>query len=295
MIDVFLSYKRADEAGAARLIGALEAEGFKVWWDRQLPGGEEWRTQIEEALADARVVVVCWTRASVGIEGAFVRDEASRAGTRLVPVLLESVKPPLGFGEQHAIDLSHWRGGRRDPFFRDLVAVIRAKKNGLPVPPATGPSLRAFRRFAYGGGLAALFFGAIGFFASAPAIRTQVCTLPVAQPHLGHFCCSLGFTAKSLARGEFTGPRYLEKSAYLRQSDAPLPTIGQAQAEALARAEVDARDIICKTHDADQKLISVEVQPGPFECRQSSGGYVCALNYVASCAISERALIEACQ
>ena len=140
MANIFVSYKREDEARVVKLVEALEAEGLAPWWDRGLPGGEEWRANIERALNAAKVVVVCWTRASVGPEGAFVRDEASRAGDLLVPVLLERVRPPLGFGERQAIDLSHWRGGRRDPFFQDLVATIQAKRDGRPSPKPKGPA-----------------------------------------------------------------------------------------------------------------------------------------------------------
>jgi TIR domain len=46
MTDVFVSYKREDEARVARLVAALERSDLQVWWDRSLPGGESWRAQI---------------------------------------------------------------------------------------------------------------------------------------------------------------------------------------------------------------------------------------------------------
>ena len=149
MTDIFLSYKREDEARVGRLAKALEQAGLKLWWDRGLPGGESWRANIQSALAAAKCVIVAWTHESAGPAGDFVRDEAGQAKARdiLVPVLLQrGVKPPLGFGELQAIDLSHWRGDARDPFFRDLVAACRAKLEGRPVPPAKGPLARLARR-----------------------------------------------------------------------------------------------------------------------------------------------------
>ena len=112
MSDVFISYKREDEVRVGRLARALEKAGLDIWWDRGLPGGESWRTNIVNALDAARCVVVVWSHGSVGIEGAFVRDEATRAMSRgiLVPVMIDRVAPPLGFGELQAIDLTHWRG-----------------------------------------------------------------------------------------------------------------------------------------------------------------------------------------
>jgi hypothetical protein len=85
-------------------------------------------------------VIVVWTRESVGPAGDFVRDEARRAKGRgvLVPVKLDKIDPPLGFGEIQAIDLTHWKGSSRDPFFQDLVAAVTAKLEGRPVPPGEG-------------------------------------------------------------------------------------------------------------------------------------------------------------
>src|SRR5262245_27843806 len=127
MSDVFVSYKREDQLRVARLVRALEAEGVSVWWDQGMSGGENWSQEIQRALDSAKCVMVVWTHQSVGPTADFVRDEARHAKSRgvLLPVTLDRVSPPLGFGEVQAIDLKGWRGSRRDPFFRDLVAAAR--------------------------------------------------------------------------------------------------------------------------------------------------------------------------
>ena len=79
MSDVFISYKREDEVRVARLARALEQAGLAVWWDRGLPGAESWRENIASALHAAKCVLVVWSHGSVGVEGAFVRDEAGAA------------------------------------------------------------------------------------------------------------------------------------------------------------------------------------------------------------------------
>ena len=106
MTDVFVSYKRDDEVRVGRLVKALQKQGLSIWWDRELPGGEQWRAKLEAALAQAKCAVVVWTRASTGADGGFVKDEAARAARRqiLVPVTLDKVEPPLGFGELQAVD-----------------------------------------------------------------------------------------------------------------------------------------------------------------------------------------------
>lgn len=194
MSSIFLSYKREDEVRAARLVQALEGEGLSVWWDKGLPGGEEWRANIERALAEARCVIVLWTRASVGPEGAFVRDEASRARDRgaLVPVRAQRVAAPLGFGEIQTIDLAHWRGSRADPFFKDLVATVRSKLDGTKAPPAKGPVTRLYRRLVAGTTAGALLAAVFGFSMNAMNIQDQLCTEPLGQPVVSDICGGIG-------------------------------------------------------------------------------------------------------
>src|SRR5450755_317027 len=123
MNEIFISYKREDETRVVRLVCALEAAGFSVWWDRILAGGENWREQIQRALENAKCVIAVWSSGSVGSAGDFIRDEAGHAKKRgaLVPVKLDKVDPPLGFREIQVIDLSHWKGSARDPYFKDLL------------------------------------------------------------------------------------------------------------------------------------------------------------------------------
>jgi len=196
--DVFISYKREDEVRVGRLAQALEKAGLSVWWDRGLPGGESWRTNITNALAEARCVVVVWSHHSVGVEGAFVRDEAGRAMARgiLVPVMIDRVHPPLGFGELQAVDLTRWRGGQGDPFLVDLVSVIRAKLDNAPTPLPKGPTARLARRLVYGASssvglaaVAALAFNAFG-------LASNMCTLPGLQPALSDSCGALRLGAR---------------------------------------------------------------------------------------------------
>jgi hypothetical protein len=194
MTDIFLSYKHEDEARVGRLVEALEKAGLKVWWDRGLPGGESWRANIQAALDGAKCVVVAWTQASVGPAGDFVRDEAGQAKARgvLVPVFLEKVRAPLGFGEIQAIDLSHWRGAARDPFFLDLVAACEAKIAGRSVPPARGPMARLMRRLTLGSLASAAAAGAFAFAMNFFSLQNHACALPLAQPGLSDACGALG-------------------------------------------------------------------------------------------------------
>jgi hypothetical protein len=194
MTQVFVSYKREDELRVARLVRALEGTGLTVWWDRGLPVGDNWRYRIEAALQAARCVIVVWTRESVGPAGDFVRDEAGQAKRRgtLVPVLMEPVDIPLGFGEVQTIDLSGWKGHPKDPIFEDLVAAVRAKVEGRPVPPTKAPARRLMRRLAYGGFVSAIVTSGVVLASNPFRMQDRLCGAVWPQPQLSDVCGALG-------------------------------------------------------------------------------------------------------
>ena len=156
MSDIFVSYKAEDRRRVEPLVRALEADGFSVWWDTQIAAGAEWREDIQEHLDSARCVLVIWSKRSVGREGRFVRDEADRAQRRgtYLPVRIDNVEPPLGFGELHAIPLQGWKGKRDAPVYRSLLNAIRAVIAGEAPQIPGGHGASASRRSVLIGGSA---------------------------------------------------------------------------------------------------------------------------------------------
>lgn len=193
MSDVFISYKREDETRVGRLAMALQDSGIDVWWDRTLAGGESWRSQIQTALDAAKCVIVVWSNESTGPQGDFVRDEAGQAKRRgiLVPVLLDKVGPPLGFGEVQAIDLTNWSGNPNDPFFLDLRESVAARIEGRPAAPARGPTKRLMRRLAVGGATS-LALGGLAIAFNLFNAQDQICAAPLFQPQLSDACGDAG-------------------------------------------------------------------------------------------------------
>jgi hypothetical protein len=124
MASVFLSYDHEDSARAAPLAAALETSGHSVWWDRQIHGGAEYNSAIEDAVERSDAVIVLWSQKSV--RSAWVRDEAAegRDAGKLVPVLIDAVKPPMGFRQYQTIDLAGWSGGKRIPRLADILQAI---------------------------------------------------------------------------------------------------------------------------------------------------------------------------
>jgi hypothetical protein len=194
MSRVFVACAPEDVARVDKFVRALAKDGIDVWLDRGPPEGEAWRANVEAALNDAGCVIVVWTKASIGPDGGFARDAAARGKGRavLVPVLFEHVHPPLGFGELHSFDLTHWRGDAQDPYLLDVVAAVHAKLDGTPVPAAKAPSARLLRRLTIGGAISAVIAIAVPFFSNAFNLQTQICTMPVGQPAVSDLCGAAG-------------------------------------------------------------------------------------------------------
>ena len=146
MSEIFLSYAREDRSIAAQLAGALRARGWSVWWDREIATGKPFDDAIENALSDARCVIVLWSAASVASD--WVKSEASEGRARgiLLPVLIEEVNPPLQFKRIQAVRLIDWRAASAHPEFERLVDDVARALNRAPLPiPPNSPR----KRFAY--------------------------------------------------------------------------------------------------------------------------------------------------
>jgi hypothetical protein len=133
MADIFISYASEDRNRVRPLAEALMSRGFNVWWDRSLAAGQDYTAIIEKELKVAKAVIVVWTRSSSA--STFVRDEAGRARDegRLVPVMLDRVDIPLGFGAFQAEDFTNWNGGANAPQVKLLEEVLKAKLSGRDV------------------------------------------------------------------------------------------------------------------------------------------------------------------
>ncbi|MEM9384281.1 MAG: SUMF1/EgtB/PvdO family nonheme iron enzyme [Pseudomonadota bacterium] len=120
---VFISYAREDFSRVEPVIRMLGEQGWVLWWDQKnLPLGQRNDRVIEQALDQSSCVVVFWSADSVRSD--WVRDEADegKEAGKLIPVLLDAIKPPLGFRGRNFIDLSS-----NDPeASARLVAAIRA-------------------------------------------------------------------------------------------------------------------------------------------------------------------------
>lgn len=103
MADIVICYGHEDRDFVSALRDRLSALGLSVWWDAMLPAGSHYRHEIRQQIIKCKRVIVVWSPQS--IESVFLHDEAQSALDlgKLVPIFLERVTPPLGFGSVHGI------------------------------------------------------------------------------------------------------------------------------------------------------------------------------------------------
>ena len=151
MADIFLSYNEKDREQARRVAAMLESVGWTVWWDRRIPAGKTWRSVLETALENMRCMIVLWSTRSIESEWVYEEATEGRRLGKLVPVMIEAVRPPAGFREIQAADLTNWDGSREFEGMRMLIADLE-NFLGKPVPVATGSPLKTIDTGAGGTG-----------------------------------------------------------------------------------------------------------------------------------------------
>ena len=137
MTDIFVSYSSRDRDRVRPLVEVLEAQGWSVWWDREIVTGTDFSRSIEAAIEEARCVLVVWSRDSVGSH--WVREEAAVGRDRgaLFPVALDDVELPMGFRSFQAVSLAGWSGGQPNEAVRKLVVDLREQLEGSGEEPST--------------------------------------------------------------------------------------------------------------------------------------------------------------
>ena len=124
MSDIFISYASEERDRVLPLVNALEKTGWSVFWDRTIPAGKTWRQVIG---SEIRLVAPCWLSGltdSVTSEWVLEEAETGKRKGILIPVLLDNVEPPFGFGNIQAANLTAWNGDNSSPSFTHLVADI---------------------------------------------------------------------------------------------------------------------------------------------------------------------------
>lgn len=217
------------------IIQLLQQAGFNTWWDGLLEGGERFSHTTEDALNRAKAVVVLWSKTSV--QSHWVHDQATRGRDRgtLVPLSLDGVEPPLGFGQFQVIDLSRAKMSAKDEAIQRMLRKVEALHGSEGVlisrsyPAIAAPTNR--RTLIIGGAMTAVLGGGVaawlaGVFGGSGSASNRIAVLKF--NNIGNKP-EQAYVSEGLAN---------EIRATLTQNGA-LEVVGQASSEAFARGKED--------------------------------------------------------
>ena len=143
MKDIFLSYAEEDFYRIQAVARALSSQGWSVFMDRQdIPLGCKLCDGISHHLESARCVVVIWSKYSV--KSHYVTEEAGTAQNRLIPILIDAVRPPYGFREIRTGSLIGWDENIDSPnmlsIYRQITTVLAESRLAAPDAISRQPS-----------------------------------------------------------------------------------------------------------------------------------------------------------
>lgn len=138
MSDIFISYSSNDRPWVERFAKMLEAHGWSVWWDRNIPTGGSFSQVIRQQLGVAKCAIVVWSEQSV--ESEWVHAEASEAKKqeKYLPIKINECEIPLGFTQRTYQSLVEWEAGIEHAGFSQLLKDIERLVKRSPKQIAIG-------------------------------------------------------------------------------------------------------------------------------------------------------------
>jgi hypothetical protein len=154
MVDVFISYSRANQEVVRRLAEAVKRLGYDVWWDDELPPHRSYSEVITEKIAEAKAAIVVWSGGSIGSEWVRAEADLARNQKKLIQTSIDDCMPPMPFNQIQFASLAGWEGEDDHPGWikvkGSLVALCGEGTDTRPVyalpesaPPTVPPTARA--------------------------------------------------------------------------------------------------------------------------------------------------------
>jgi TolB-like protein len=168
--EIFISYRRADEAWARLLHSQLRAEGVEAWYDALVEPGKDWRLTTASALEASQIFVLLFSENAA--QSSDIAKELAAAVLKkklIIPVRLENVEPSGPF--LYELASRNWINAYQNTetqlaalakHLANLVRTGACEESALPFHRAAGNGGKTGRRSWFGPVLAgaALFLAA---------------------------------------------------------------------------------------------------------------------------------------
>lgn len=143
MVDVFISYSRANQAVVRQLADAVKRLGYSVWWDDELPPHLSYSDVITDKIGTARAAIVVWSQDAAAPEWVRAEADVARTQKKLIQTSIDDRMPPMPFNQIQFASIGDWRGEEDHPGWMKVKASLDVLCRGqVPPPPAAvrGPS-----------------------------------------------------------------------------------------------------------------------------------------------------------
>jgi len=143
VVDVFISYSRHDKDAVAPLAEKVEAAGYDVWWDAELPPHKSYGDVITEKIGSAKAAIVVWSETAAASEWVRAEADVARNQKKLIQTALGDIIPPLPFNQIQFADIGDWRGEDDHSGWRKVMASLTelcGEREGGGVAAAVTPS-----------------------------------------------------------------------------------------------------------------------------------------------------------
>jgi hypothetical protein len=139
MVDLFISYSRANRETVRRLADTIGRLGYAVWWDEELPAHLSYGEVITEKIGEAKATLVVWSTDSAASEWVRAEADMARNQKKLIQTAIDDCVPPLPFNQIQYAAIGDWQGEEDHPGWRK----VRASLVALCGPAAAGADMSA--------------------------------------------------------------------------------------------------------------------------------------------------------
>ena len=135
MVDVFISYARANRDTVCRLAEAIGRLGYVVWWDEELPAHLSYGEVITQKIAGGQGDFGDLVRGIGRIRMGARRGRHGR-NRRLIQASIDDCVPPLPFNQIQFAAIADWSGAEDHPGWRKVRASLAALCGEAPAETA---------------------------------------------------------------------------------------------------------------------------------------------------------------
>lgn len=126
MVDVFISYSRANRDMVCRVAEAIGRLGYVVWWDEELPAHLSYGEVITQKIAEAKATLVVWSAESAASEWVRAEADMARNQKKLIQTSIDACEPPLPFNQIQFASIGDWCGADDHIGWRKVRASLAA-------------------------------------------------------------------------------------------------------------------------------------------------------------------------